>query len=141
MVIAILAVALLIASLPYSPPNLAGCSLAHGFVIGEAPRFSGMVEIWDCYGRTLVTLNQIRDLPAGSEPVTRYHFIPSPGPGERLMGCRGNEETFDGTVAIAKSDGGNRPELRRAWKADTGKWQFVAGAPTDLVCNRGLTVN
>ena len=144
MLLAILAVALLIAVSPpppYAPPNLAGCSLAHGFVIGEAPSLSGMVEIWDCSGRTIVTLNQIRDLPAEGAPVTRYHFSLSPGPGERLMGCRGEDENFDGTIAIASADGGNRPELRQAWKADTEKWQFVPGMRTGLICNRGLTVN
>lgn len=144
MIFAIIAVALLIAVSPpppYAPPDLAGCTLAHGFVIGEAPTISGMVEIWDCSGRTIVTLNQIRDLPAGGGPVTRYHFSPSPGPGESLMGCRGKDENFDGTLAITSVDGDNRPELRQAWKADTDKWQFVPSVRTGLICNRGLTAN
>ena len=144
MIFAILAFALLIAVSPpppYAPPDLSGCSLAHGFVIGEAPAVSGMVEIWDCSGRTIVALNQIRDLPPGSGPVTRYHFSPSPAPGERLMGCRGEDENFDGTLAITSADGGNRMELRQVWKADTEKWQFVPGMRTGLICNRGLTTN
>lgn len=129
-----------------SPPTCAlpspdGCSLAHGFVIGNMPFSPGTIEIWNCSGKTVVTLNQIRDLPEDNGPVTRNHFCPDLGPGERLMGCRGEDENFDGTVAITSASGGNRPELREAWSADTGQWKFVPSTRTDLICNRGLTVD
>jgi hypothetical protein len=126
---------------PYAPPDLAGCSMAHGFVIGEAPEFPGSVEIWKCPGQTMVTLNQMQGVWPNSQPVTRSHFSPEAGPGERLMGCRGHDENFDGTVALTAGVSGAKPQLRRAWKADMNKWEFVSTSTTDLVCNRGLTVN
>ncbi len=143
MFLVIFALALIVVA---SPPTCAlpspeGCSLAHGFVIGTAPFSPGTIEIWNCSGKTIVTLNQIRDLPEGNGPVTRNHFCPELGPGERLMGCRGEDENFDGTVAITGASGGDRPELREAWAADTGQWKFVPSARTGLICNRGLTAN
>ncbi|MDK9704389.1 MAG: hypothetical protein OEL20_14740 [Sulfuritalea sp.] len=143
MFIVIFALALIIVSSP-SPcalPIPGGCSLAHGFVIGNAPYFPGTIEIWNCAGKTIVTLNQVRDLPEGTGPVTRNHFCPELRPGERLMGCRGEDENFDGTVAITSASGGGRPDLREAWLADTGQWKFVPAMRTDLICNRGLTAN
>jgi len=125
---------------PYEPPDFAGCSLAHGFVIGEAPLFPGTVEIWKCEGETIVALNQIQGLAPNSGPVTRSHFSPETGPGEQLMGCRGHDENYDGTVAVTANAGGAKPQLRRAWKADIEKWEFVRTPPANLVCNRGLTV-
>lgn len=122
-------------------PNPDGCSLAHGFVIGTAPFAPGTIEIWNCSGKTVVTLNQVRDLPEGNGPITRNHFCPKLGPGERLMGCRGEDENFDGTVAITSASAGDRPQLREAWLADTGQWKFVPSTRTDLICNRGLTVD
>lgn len=143
MFIFIFALALIVVVTPPAcpPPDPGRCSLAHGFVIGDAPFFTGAIEIWNCSGRTVVALNQIRDLPEGSGPVTRNYFCPELGPGERLMGCRGEAENFDGTVAITNASGGDRPQLREAWLADTGQWKFVPGARTGLVCNRGLTAD
>ena len=145
MLIAIVAFALLIGQLPppaYEPPSFAGCSMAHGFVIGEAPLFPGTVEICKCDGKTVVALNQIRGLPPDSKPATRSHFSPDTGAGEQLMGCRGVDENYDGTIAVTTSSApGSKPQLRRAWKADIDKWQFVPTPATNLVCNRGLTVN
>lgn len=143
MFIVIFALALIVAVSPPSCalPDPGGCSLAHGFVIGEAPFFPGSIEIWNCSGKTVATLNQIRDLPDGSGPVVRSHFCPELGPNERLMGCRGEDENFDGTVAITSVAGGNRPELRQTWSADTGQWKFVPSARTGLICNRGLTAD
>jgi hypothetical protein len=140
----IVAVALVVALLPpapYAPPNLSDCSLAHGFVIGEAPDFRGSIEIWNCAGKTVVTLNQIRGLPPDTTgPLTRSHFSPETGPGEHLMGCRGSQENFDGTVAVTGGADDADPKVRRAWQADTEKWAFVPSLRTDLVCKRGLTV-
>jgi len=143
MFIVILALALIVAASPPACPlpGPGGCSLAHGFVIGDTPFFQGTIEIWNCSGKAIVTLNQVRDLPEGAGPVIRNHFCPELGPDERLMGCRGEDENFDGTVAITSASGGDRPELRKAWFADTGQWKFVASTRTDLVCNRGLTVD
>ena len=142
MLIAFLAIVLVIAVQPppCGLPDREACSLAHGFVIGEAPFLSGNIEIWNCRGRTIVALNQIRGLPADSGPVTRAYFCPDVGSGERLMGCRGENENFDGTVAIADAAGGNRPKLRKAWEADTANWKFLPTDAADLVCNRGLAV-
>lgn len=140
LIIAIAAFIVLLPPPPYSPPDLSGCSMAHGFVIGEAPEFPGTVEIWKCSGQTVVTLNQMQGLAPDTRPVTRSHFSPETGPGEQLMGCRGHNENYDGTLAVTASAGGAKPPLRRAWKADIGKWAFVSIPPTDLVCNRGLTV-
>ena len=126
---------------PYAPPDLAQCSMAHGFVIGEAPEFPGSVEIWKCPTQTLVMLNQMQGLGDDRKPVTRSHFSPEAGPGEQLMGCRGRDENYDGTVALNANAGGGKPQLRRAWKADLEKWEFVSVTPVELVCNRGLTVN
>ena len=139
----IIAIAILIAQLPpppYAPPDLAGCSMAHGFVIGEAPEFPGSVEIWKCPEQTLVTLNQMQGVFPDAKPVTRSHFSPEASPGEQLMGCRGHDENYDGTVAITVNAAGAKPQLRRAWKADIEKWQFVSTPTTNLICNRGLTV-
>ena len=114
--------------------------MAHGFVIGEAPEFPGSVEIWKCPTQTLVMLNQMQGLGDDRKPVTRSHFSPEAGPGEQLMGCRGHDENYDGTIAITANMGSAKPQLRRAWKADIEKWEFVSTSATDLVCNRGLTV-
>lgn len=143
MFILIFALALIVVASPPACglPNPGDCSLAHGFVIGNAPFSPGTIEIWNCSGKTIVTLNQNRDQPEGSGPVTRNHFCPELGSDERLMGCRGEDENFDGTVAITSVAGGKRPELRKAWLADTGQWKFVPSTRTDLVCNRGLTVD
>lgn len=124
---------------PYAPPELAACTMAHGFVIGEAPPFPGTVEIWNCSGKTVVTLNQAWGLPPDTPPVTRSHFIPQTAPGERLMGCRGVDENYDGTVAISTGTVGGKAQLRQAWTADIEKWAFVPNSKTNLVCNRGLT--
>lgn len=124
---------------PYAPPDLAHCSLAHGFVIGEAPEFPGTVGIWKCPEQTVVTLNQMQGVGSDSRPVIRSHFSPQAGPGEQLMGCRGRDENFDGSVAIAGGVAGAKPQLRRAWKADLDKWEFVGTTADGLVCNRGLT--
>lgn len=144
MFIAILALALMVVA---SPPSCAlpspdDCSLAHGFVIGASPFSPGTIEIWNCSGKTTITLNQVRDLPEGHDgPVTRNFFCPKLGSDERLMGCRGEDENFDGTVAITSASAGNRPELRQAWTADTGQWKFVPSTRTDLICNRGLALD
>ena len=140
LVIALVAFFALLPPEPYAPPDLAACSMAHGFVIGEAPPFPGTVEIWNCSGKTVVTLNQAQGSQPDAGPVTRSHFTPQTGPGERLMGCRGNDENYDGTVAIATGTVGGKAQLRQAWTADIEKWAFVPNAKTDLVCNRGLTV-
>jgi len=139
-IIAIVAFIALMPPAPYAPPDLAGCSMAHGFVIGEAPEFPGTVEIWKCPDQTVVTLNQMQGVFPDAKPVTRSHFSPEAGPGEQLMGCRGNDENYDGTVAVTASAEGAKPQLRRAWKADIEKWEFVKTSPTGLICNRGLTV-
>jgi hypothetical protein len=143
MFLVIFALALIVVASPptCALPSPGGCSLAHGFVIGDAPFFKGAIEIWNCSGKTVVTLNQVRDLPEGKGPVTRNHFCPELRQGERLMGCRGEDENFDGTVAITSASAGSRPELREAWMADIGQWKFVPSKRTDLVCNRGLTVD
>lgn len=143
MFIVIFALVLIVAASPptCALPSPGGCSLAHGFVIGDSPFSPGTIEIWNCAGKTIVTLNQVRDLPEGTGPVTRNHFCPELGPSERLMGCRGEDENFDGTVAITSASGGDRPELREAWSADTEQWKFVPGMRADLICNRGLTVD
>ena len=140
-IIAIAAFIALMPPPPYGPPNLAGCSMAHGFVIGEAPEFPGTVEIWKCDGKTIVALNQIQGLAPNAEPVTRSHFSPETGPGEQLMGCRGSDENYDGTIGVTTNVAGAKPQLQRAWKADIEKWTFVKTSPAGLVCNRGLTVN
>ena len=87
------------------------------------------------------TLNQVRGREPGSGPLPRAFFCPELASGERLMGCRGGDENFDGTIAIASGAGGNRPELRSAWVADTDEWKFVPGKRDDWICNRGLTAN
>jgi hypothetical protein len=122
---------------PYEEPDLAKCSLEHGFVIGEGP---GTVELWTCEGRPLVTLNEIEHRGNERKTVTRNHFYPSLGQGERLMGCRGRDENFDGTIALA-SGPTFEPELKRAWKADLKKWSWARTSPAGLVCNRGLAIN
>jgi hypothetical protein len=122
-------------------PDRESCTLAHGFVIGEMPFSPGTIEIWYCSGKTIVALKQARDLPEGNGPTIRNFFCPALGADERLMGCRGETENFDGTVAIAGTAGGARPELREAWLADTVQWKFVPTSRDDLICNRGLTVN
>ena len=140
----IIAVALFIAlspPAPYVPPDLGACSMAHGFVIGEAPPFPGTVEIWKCSGQTVVTLNQKQGMAPEDRPMTRSHFKPEAGPGERLMGCRGQDENYDGTVALVAGAGSADPQLQRAWKADMEKWVFVPVSPRGLICNRGLTVD
>lgn len=144
MIIAIIVIAVIVAMMPpapYIPPDLARCSMAHGFVIGEAPDFSGSVEIWKCPSSTLVTLNQLQVEGAERRAVTRSHFSPVAGPGEQLRGCRGTDENFDGSVAFVTSSGSGKPRLQRAWKADLEKWQFVGIATDGLTCNRGLTVD
>jgi hypothetical protein len=143
MFIVVLALVLIVAASPPACPlpTPDACALAHGFVIGTTPFSPGTIEIWNCSGKTIVTLNQVRDLPEGTGPTVRNHFCPQLGSDERLMGCRGEDENFDGTVAITSVAESKRLELRKAWMADTGQWKFVPSTRTDLVCNRGLTVD
>jgi len=125
---------------PYVPPNLAGCSLAHGFVIGDTPDYPATVEIWKCAGQTVTTLNEVQGLPPNIRRQTRSHLEQEALPGEQLVGCRGQDENYDGTVALAAGPLAPTPQLVRAWKADIGKWQFIATPTWGLVCNRGLSV-
>jgi hypothetical protein len=126
---------------PYVPPDLAQCQLAHGFVIGEPPFNPGAVEIWKCRGRVVVTLNELQGLWPNRYPETRSHLTTEAGPGEEVVGCRGFDENYPGIVAVASGAGTQQEILRRAWRADLEKWQFVRTPTADLVCNRGLTVD
>ena len=124
------------------PPSvdLATCELTHGFLIGEAPPFQGAVEILKCPSRTVATLVQMQGEWPNHTRVTRSRFSPEPGPGELLMGCRGEDDNFDGTVAIAAMAEG-KPQVRLAWKANLTKWEFAPVSIAGLVCNPGRALN
>lgn len=127
-----------IVSAPRPLPDLAQCRLSHGFVLGPAWNHPGAIEIWDCPRQTVVTLTQFLGTRRDLNRRLSSHFAMEVGADEKLVGCRNEDWSYSGIVALTASADTPALAMSRAWRADLERWELVEIPLSDFVCNRGL---